>query len=52
VADFERDQRRPIPNNMMAMQNAFEAVGVTFLLDDRRSTGADWLHGCVNKLYE
>jgi transcriptional regulator with XRE-family HTH domain len=31
VADFERGQRTPVPNNAEAMRSAFEAAGVSFL---------------------
>jgi transcriptional regulator with XRE-family HTH domain len=30
VADFEREARNPIPNNLAAMREAFEAAGLTF----------------------
>ena len=31
VADFERGQRAPVPNNLRAMRETFEAAGIVFL---------------------
>lgn len=39
IADFEREVRAPIPNNILAMRNALEKAGIVFH-SDAKSIGA------------
>ena len=41
VRDFETGSRTPIANNRLAMQQAFEAVGIRFLFDGARAVGLE-----------
>lgn len=39
VADFERGSRRPVPNNLAAIQRALEAAGVEFIAENGGGPG-------------
>ncbi|WP_408980840.1 helix-turn-helix domain-containing protein [Pseudomonas sp. B21-041] len=42
IADFERGARRPHINNLKAIANVFEGLGMNFVLENEKIVGIDF----------